>query len=254
MRALAGSSCGERIFPQGGIMKRHAILLLLPLVIACEEDPTSSDPDYDPVLPTAWAAAVTNPFFPLPVGASWTYEGETDEGTETVVIEILDETRNVNGVEATVFWDRVYLDGVLVEDTRDWFAQDADGNVWYLGEESYEMDGNDTLNAEGSWEWGVDGALPGIYMWADPAAHIGEDYRQEFYEGEAEDWGRVVAVGQSVTVPAGTFAGCVRTEDWNALEGGRAGSLENKYYCPDLGTVLETAEDESLELTEYAMP
>lgn len=228
------------------------LLFLLPLALACEEDPTG--PDYDPELPTEWAAAVTNPFFPLPAGATWQYEGETDEGTETIVIEILDETRMVNGVAATVFWDRVYLDGVLVEDTRDWFAQDAAGNVWYLGEESYEMNGADTLNSEGSWEWGVDGALPGIIMWADPAAHVGEDYRQEFYEGEAEDWGRVVAVGLTVSVPAGTFTGCLKTDDWNALEGGRSETLENKYYCPGVGNVLEEEEDTEIELTGYDLP
>ena len=232
--------------------RRVLPLLTLAALCACDDEPTG--PDYDPVLPTAWADAVTNTFFPLPVGATWSYEGETDEGTETILIEILDETRLVNGVEATVFRDRVYLDGVLVEDTRDWFAQDADGNVWYLGEESYEMDGNDTLNADGSWEWGVDGALPGIIMWADPTAHVGVDYRQEFYEGEAEDWGRVVETGVTVTVPAGTFTGCIKTDDWNALEGGRAQSLENKYYCPGVGTVLEEEEDTEIELVEYEVP
>lgn len=238
-------------------MLRRPFLLAAPLVLlaACEEDSTGpGDEPYEPILPVAWAASVTNPLFPLPVGATHTYVGETDEGTETVVIEILGETRTVNGVQATVFLDRVYLDGVLVEDTRDWFAQDADGNVWYLGEESFEMNGSDTLNSEGSWEWGVDGALPGIIMWADPAAHIGDDYRQEYLEGEAEDWGRVVAVDIDVTVAAGSFTGCIRTEDWNALEGGRAESLENKYYCPGVGTVLETAEDEELELVGYEMP
>ena len=234
-------------------LDRIFVALTIPLLFACgADDPTG--PDYDPVLPTAWAAEVTNPFFPLPAGATWSYSGESDEGTETIVIEVLDETRDVNGVAATVFWDRVYLDGVLVEDTRDWFAQDSDGNVWYLGEESYEMNGPDTLNSEGSWEWGTDGALPGIIMWADPSAHVGEDYRQEFYEGEAEDWGRVVALDQTVTVPAGTFTGCIRTDDWNALEGGRAETLENKFYCPGVGTVLEQEEDTEIELVEYDLP
>ena len=241
-------------------MHRFARTLASPIAltaaIACDDSSTGprDDEPYDPVLPAEWAAAVTNPFFPLPVGATWTYTGETDEGTETIVIEILDETRTVNGVEATVFWDRVYVDDVLVEDTRDWFAQDADGNVWYLGEESYEMEGPDTLNSEGSWEWGVDGALPGIIMWADPAAHVGEDYRQEYLQGEAEDWGRVVELNVAVEVPAGSFTGCVRTEDWNALEGGRSGSLENKFYCPGVGTVRESADDEEVELTEYELP
>jgi hypothetical protein len=74
-------------------------------------------------------------------------------------------------------------------------------------------------------------------MWADPAAHVGEEYRQEFAEGEAEDWGKVVASAQSVTVPFGSFTACIKTEDWNGLE---SGGHEFKYYCPGVGLVLET--------------
>ena len=104
------------------------------------------------------------------------------------------------------------------------------------------------VSTDGSWEWGVDGALPGIIMWADPAAHLDEEYRQEYYEGEAEDWGRVVALNQTVVVPLGTFTGCSRTEDWNDLENG---SLENKYYCPGIGPTLEVGGDERVELVEH---
>ena len=91
------------------------------------------------------------------------------------------------------------------------------------------------VSTEGSWEWGKEGALPGIVMWADPSAHVGEAYRQEFLAGTAEDWGQVVAVGQSVTVTFGAFSACVKTEEWNGLESGR----ENKYYCPQVGLVAE---------------
>ena len=238
-----------------------------PLLVACLaagagacsnplEPPIDPDTPYDLTVPTAWATAVTNALFPLTPGTIWTLEAETEDGTETVVVEVLGETRVVNGVEATVVWDRVYLDDLLVEDTRDWYAQDLDGNVWYLGEESYEMAGTDTLNAEGSWEWGVDGALPGIIMWADPADHLDAPYRQEYLEGEAEDWGMVVATGLTVEVPAGSFTGCIRTEDWNALENYEE-SLEEKFYCPNVGWVREVpVEDpgEKLELIDFSRP
>ena len=75
-------------------------------------------------------------------------------------------------------------------------------------------------------------------MWSDPGAHIEEEYRQEFCEGEAEDWGKVVTLGENVVVPVGSFSGCLKTEDWNGIEG-RSESLEHKYYCRGLGTVLE---------------
>jgi hypothetical protein len=207
---------------------------MLIAAVACKSDPTG--PAYEPDLPTDWAASVSNPFFPLVAGSTLRYEGETDEGLEVIVVEVTGDTRMVNGVLATVVRDRVYLDGDLIEDTFDWYAQDAAGNVWYLGEDSREIEDGQVVSTEGSWEWGVDDALPGIIMWADPAAHIDEDYRQEYYEDEAEDWGRVVETGRTVTVPFGTFAGCVVTEEWNALE---PGTLEQKSYCPQVGFVLE---------------
>ena len=204
-------------------------------VTACKNSPTG--PDYDPLIdPADFVAAVTNPFFPLVPGTTYTFEGQTDEGTETVVVDVLHETKVVMGITATVVRDRVFVDGELIEDTFDWFAQDNEGNVWYLGEDSKEIENGVVVSTEGSWEAGVDGAKPGIIMWGDPAAHLGEEYRQEFFEGEAEDWGKVVALGQSVEVPHGSFTGCIKTEDWSGLE---PGSLENKYYCPGIGVTLE---------------
>lgn len=213
-----------------------ALLLAPVLAGGCGDD--STGPPYRPVLPTAWDAAVTNPWFPLTPGTVWRYEGRTNDGAETTVVEVLPEARVVNGVTATVVRDRVYLDGVLAEDTHDWYAQDTAGNVWYLGEDSKEIANGQPVGSEGSWQWGTGGALPGIIMWADPAAHVGEAYRQEYLAGVAEDWGKVAAVSENVQVTFGTFAGCIRTEDWSGLEG-RAHSLEYKYYCRDVGTVQE---------------
>jgi hypothetical protein len=221
------------------------------LVLSCGSDPTG--PTYDPDIPAAWAPSVTNPYLPLAAGTLWEYRAETEDGVETVIVEVLEQTRVVNGVTATVVHDRAFLDGELIEDTEDWFAQDANGNVWYLGEATQEIENGQVVSTEGSWEWGVDGALPGIIMWADPAAHVGEEYRQEFYEGEAEDMAKVVALNQSVTVPYGSFSGCVQTEDTTPLE---PGVLENKYYCSGLGPVLEVSPEsgERLELTELTGP
>ena len=125
-----------------------------------------------------------------------------------------------NGITARVVRDSVRHKGELVEDTFDWYAQDAAGNVWYLGEDTAEFEDGTVASTGGSFEAGVDGALPGIIMWADPSQHLNEEYRQEFAEGVAEDFGKVVALNESVTVPFGSFNGCIRTEDWNALEPG----------------------------------
>ena len=232
----------------------HAICLALAAVIlttACN-DKTPTGPDYNPDVPSTLTSTVTNSFFPLAVGSVLTYEGMTDEGLETIVIEVMPGTRNVNGVAARIVRDRVYLEGDLIEDTFDWYAQDAAGNVWYLGEDSKEIENGSVVSTEGSWEWGEDGALPGIIMWADPSAHIGEEYRQEYYEGEAEDWGKVLAAGRSVNVPAGILTGCIEVEEWNALE---ANSTEKKFFCPQLGFALEiTADGELVELMTVSTP
>ena len=222
------------------------------LVAACSNDPSS--PEYDPDIPAVWASAVTNQYYPLAPGTTYHFEGDTPEGVETITTEVLAQTRTIQGVVATSVRDRAFLDGELIEDTEDWFAQDEAGNVWYLGEDTKEYEGGQVVSTEGSWEWGVDGALPGIVMWADPAAHLNQEYQQEFYEGEAEDRGKVIATEASVTVPQGSFTGCIQTEDSTPLE---PDLLERKTYCAGIGLTLEenlSGTGERVELVDVTGP
>jgi hypothetical protein len=135
-------------------------------------------------------------------------------------------------VPATVVRDQVFLNGELEEDTFDWFAQDRHGNVWYFGEKTAEYANGKVASTAGSWEGGVDGALPGIIMLADP--QVGDVYRQEFYKGQAEDVGEVTGVGGSITVPLGTFTDILVTEEWTPLE---PNVRERKTYVPGIGVV-----------------
>jgi len=224
------------------------------VIAGCGDDSGPSGPAYEPVIPTAWAPSVQNPYFQLVPGTRAVFLSTNPApaaAAESTVVEVLAETRVVGGVTATVVRDRVFEDGELAEDTEDWFAQDSDGNVWYLGEYSQEIENGQVVSTEGSWEWGVDEALPGIIMWADPAAHIGEEYRQEFYEDEAEDWGKVVALDQTVEVPFGTFNNCVQIEEWDGLD---EGPHEVKYYAPQVGVVLEVEGGGRLELVDLVTP
>jgi hypothetical protein len=193
-----------------------------------------STPAFDPA---NFVANVTNQLFPLPTGRIQFYQGQSEGAAQMDSAEVLSDRKTILGIPATVVHDRVYTEGALTEDTFDWYAQDKDGNVWYLGEDTKELDNGQVVSTEGSWEAGVNGAEAGIIMWADPSAHLNVEYRQEFAKGVAEDLGKVVAVNQSVTVPFGSLAGCVKTEDRSALE---AGILENKFYCPDIGIAFET--------------
>ncbi len=229
-------------------MKRISFVLTLGFVwllgAACSttQSPTKTaarpaEPAYTvDIHPTDFVERIDNPYFPLTPGSRYAYEGMTDEGLERVEIEVLAETRVVMGVTATVVRDTAYLDGEMVEDTLDWYAQDKDGNVWYLGEDTHEYEDGVAVNAAGAWEAGVDGALPGIVMYADPAAHIGETYRQEYYPGQAEDMAQVVSVGESASTTSGDYANCLKTKEWTPLEPGLS---EFKYYAPGIGLVLE---------------
>ena len=203
----------------------------LTFVIACGGGSATEQP-YTPTLPTVWAPAVNNRFFPLVPGTSFTFVGAVAGGEEQTVVEVLPETKVIEGVTAVVVRDRVSLNGRLIEDTFDWYAQDAAGNVWYLGEDANDFENGRLVSSRGSWQWGVKGALPGIIMWADPAAHVGESYRQEYFKGEAEDWGKVIASNVTVQAGVGPLAGCVQTEDWSGIE---ANANEYKYYCPMVG-------------------
>jgi hypothetical protein len=167
---------------------------------------------------------VDNPFFPLLPSSTWVYEGTSDGEAERVEVVVTSERRTILGIPATVVRDTVTIDGEIVEDTYDWFAQDRDGNVWYLGEASSDIEGGEVVSTEGSWEAGVDGAYPGIVMKAAP--QVGDAYRQEFYPGEAEDLAEVIEVGSDRLV----------TREWNPLE---PETIEEKTYERGVGLVSE---------------
>ena len=137
-------------------------------------------------------------------------------------------TRKIaNGVTARVVRDTVTSDGAIVEDTFDWYAQDKDGNVWYLGENTAEFENGKVSSREGSFEAGIDGALPGVAMPGKPEPGLA--YRQEYYEGEAEDNGEVLSLEEMADVPAGHFDKVLLTKDTITIE---PDVLEYKLYAP----------------------
>jgi hypothetical protein len=168
-------------------------------------------------------------------GTRWTYREIDEEGARLeVVVTATAATKEIaNGVTARVVRDSVTEDGKLIEDTFDWYAQDAEGNVWYLGENTAEFEDGELTTKAGSFEAGVDGAQPGVIMPAEP--EDGMRYRQEYYEGEAEDSGEVLSVDEQAEVPDGHFESAMLTKDTNALE---PKVLEYKLYAPDVGPVL----------------
>ena len=178
---------------------------------------------------------IDNPWMPWKVGTRWHFVGRTAAGTERTVVTVTHRTRVVAGVTTTVVHDVVRLDGRLLEDTDDWYAQDAAGNVWYFGEDTKEYAGG-SVDTSGSWEAGVDGARPGIAMLAHP--EVGDAYRQEYLRGEAEDQARVLARAATAKVPYGDLSGLLETKDFTRLE---PRADEHKFYARGVGVVLEVS-------------
>jgi hypothetical protein len=205
-------------------------------VTSCEkDDKRTRDEYYLPILnPDDFTDSITNVYFPFTPGKVYTYEGQTDEGKETDVVTVTGDKKTILGIDCIVVHDVVSLEGNIIEDTYDWYAQDINGNVWYLGEDSKEIENGAVVGTEGSWEAGVDRAQAGIVMPAVPI--LGIPYRQEYYFNEAEDWGKVIETGLEVTIGYGTFTDCIKTEEWTPLE---PDVLENKYYASGIGVIKE---------------
>ncbi len=202
--------------------------------------------------PADFVDDVTNPYWPLEPGMRWTYTAVTEDETENIEVEVLAEKREVMGVLCTQVRDTVSVEGELIEDTIDWYAQDTEGNVWYFGEETKEY-GDGEVSTAGSWEAGIDGAMPGIKMWAEP--QIGEPpYYQEYYEGKAVDLAKDLRLGETAIVPFGTYNDLLLIEEWNPLE---PNVVEWKYYAEGIGTVKEQKVEggnEVVELIDFTMP
>jgi hypothetical protein len=217
----------------------------------------ASAQDATPVIPSdldlaTAGAVVSNPYFPLASVRVKIYEGEiTDQDTGETVLDrveerVLPESVTIDGIEATAVDVNEYADGELIEHSLDYYAQDAAGTVYYLGEDVDMYENGKVASHEGSWRAGEGENQAGLFMPAEPAA--GQQFEQERAPGVAEDRSTVVAVDQTVTVAAGTFAGCIRTEDVNPLED----ATEYKLYCPGIGVVREEDVEGAVDLISFA--
>ena len=177
---------------------------------------------------------ITNPWWTLPAGANFLYFAQDGEDCVWDLTEVLNDTTHAfvgdyANTEARTVLDRGWVDQgclfglnfqafmatnpVLEESTYDWYAQDSEKNIWYMGENTFDGDYG------GSFTAGCDGAEAGIVVLGNPSK--GAFYRQEFYEGEAEDFGKVL----NLTKKNGT--NYVKTKEWTPLE---RGAIEHKFY------------------------
>lgn len=199
------------------------------------------------------AANLTNPRLSYGNGDSFSYKAETPDGCEWSVVHVaglepidVDPGPGVTMLSVREVEDFEYEDEAcdgpdaaeLSEKTFDWYGQDNAGNVWYFGEDTTEYlfddDGNPIGSTkEGSWEAGVDGAVAGLIMLAEPGN--GDFYQQEFYADVAEDRGKVLRTNARVSIGIGDFDDCLVTKEWSPLS---PGSIEHKSYCPEAGGLV----------------
>jgi hypothetical protein len=236
-----------------GAITSSALLLTSLLAGSATATAAGAQKKYSPdIRPSRFVDKVDNPYFPLTPGARWVYEALTPDGNERTVVEVTNDTKKIAGIDAVVVHDTVAVDGQVIEDTFDWYAQDRDGNVWYLGEDTKEYENGKVSSTKGSWETGVKGALPGIVMEAHPK--VGDKYRQEYFPPEALDKAVVLGVKDDAAVPFGTVHDVVTTSDLNPLT---PKAVEQKYYAPGVGLILEVMVSggvEVVQLVEYTAP
>jgi len=223
-------------------------LIAIALLAACSASPSASTID-----PSNFVSRVDNPWLPMVPGTTFRYEGTRDGKAAVDIVEVTAETKVIDGVTCVLIRDTLTLDGVLAEKTDDWYVQDKDGNVWYFGEQTATLDtaGNVTDTA-GSWQAGVNGALPGIFMPAKP--EIGQSFRQEYLAGEAEDHFVILLLDQRVEVPYRSFDKALITAEWTPLE---PDVLSEKAYANGIGQIDEkdvAGGNEELHLVSVANP
>jgi len=199
------------------------------------------------------SAEITNPWWTLPAGHNFLYFAQDGEDCLWNPVEVLNATTSnfegvYSGIDARIILDRGWVDegctyGTDVaafsevwhnlppeEVTYDWYAQDSEKNIWYMGEDTF-----DGVDSAGSFVAGCDGAEAGIVLPGNPSN--GDFYQQEFYAGEAEDWGKVL---NFINTDGNE---CMKTKEWSPLE---PGAIEHKIYCSN-GTFGELSRIEELK-------
>ena len=203
--------------------------------------------------PSLFVAVIDNPWLPMKPGTVWRYHGSEGGETSDETLTVTSRTKVIAGVRCAVLTDILKVNGHTEEATEDWYAQDREGNVWYFGEATGVLNSaGKIVSTEGSWEAGVKGATPGIFMPAKPA--VGQSGVQEYFVGHAEDRYVVMFPNVKVRVPAGTFSGALVTTEWTVLE---PGVISEKAYVKGIGEVREldiAGGSERLELVRMTKP
>jgi len=217
-----------------------AILLLMALGVATAQAGKPKEPSwvlhgpYSPAIkPANFVTTIDNRYFPLKPGTAYRYKGYKGAASQTDDMVVTHQEKRILGINCTVVRDTVSQGGKPIERTFDWYAQDKHGNVWYMGEDAFDLKNGRFVRADDSWESGVNGAKPGIIIEGKPRP--GDVYRQEYYPPSALDQARVLGRATALEVPQGTYRRALATVEWSPVEP----QLEKKWYAAGVGEIQE---------------
>jgi hypothetical protein len=233
----------------------HITLLLLTALVvvvaaawgATPHNPAPVTTPYNPDIdPADFGGPIDNPYLPLRPGTVFRYRGVGDDGKthELNVVRVTRHRKTIMGIKARVVVDKVWAGGKPEERTHDWYAQDKHGNVWYMGEDSFDYEHGHWVRNDGSWTAGVGNGKPGIIMLAHP--HRGDRYRQEYSPGHAVDQAKVLGQGGPVHTPYRTFSQTLLTREYSTIDK----QFELKWYARGVGVIQEDAITKSKEHSE----
>ena len=206
----------------------------------------------DTINPAEFRPQVTHPLFPLSSLRSLEFSGterdaETGKTVKTRTVKrLLHKTDVIAGVIVSVLQVKDYEDGELVEVTEDYFAEHRDGSVWYFGERVNDYENGKVVGHEGQWLAGQGNNKPGLYLPAIPT--VGMEFEPERAPGVAELRAKVVELDAAVTVPAGPYTGCLKTENFSALDK----VTEFSFFCPGAGLVRTEGPHGSAQLVRVS--
>ena len=207
---------------------------------AAAANPAPADGQWSPpaIDPANFVSKVDNPYLPLVPGTTLRYRGVKKNGTtpQLDTFTVTHQKKLIMGVESTVVRDTVSSRGKPVERTYDWFAQDKQGNVWYMGEQTQELKHGVFGKMIDSGPAGKNGAQPGLMMEAAPQA--GDHYWQFHWPGHAMDTTKVLGSGGRVKLPYRSFKDTLLTQEQSPLE---PGVKDQKWSVRGIGYVRERA-------------
>ncbi len=186
---------------------------------------------YNPhIIPAEFVKGVSNKYFPIIPGRTRSYAVANGDSGDLMTVTDTADTRLVMGVLCLGVHERGLNSERLFEDTWRWFAQNQDGDVWFFAQETKKYDFN-VVSGDWSWQAGTDGAKPGIVMPGRPQDYLNQQYQEELVTGVAEDKAQVLSLNETVTVPYGTFSGCLKVKVFSGRD-------EYRYYASGIGLIL----------------